>query len=44
MESKSFYNSDGVMLIVPQQGRLDIQTEMGCIMVEPCEIVVIPRG
>jgi homogentisate 1,2-dioxygenase len=44
MGSKSFYNADGDMLIVPQQGRLDIQTEMGFLMVEPSEIAVIPRG
>ena len=38
------YNSDGDFLIVPQQGTLDIQTELGFLSVEPCEIVVIPRG
>lgn len=38
------YNSDGDFLIVPQQGALDIQTELGFLSVEPCEIVVIPRG
>lgn len=44
MENKSFYNSDGDMLIVPQQGTLTIQTEMGWLEVAPNEIVVIPRG
>ncbi|KAL3898300.1 MAG: hypothetical protein SGCHY_002840 [Lobulomycetales sp.] len=44
MQAKSFYNSDGDFLIVPQHGALDIQTEMGCLLVEPHEIVVIPRG
>lgn len=29
MEKKAFVNSDGDMLIIPQQGRLDIQTELG---------------
>jgi len=43
MEKKAMYNSDGDMLIVPQQGRLDIQTEMGFLEVFPGEIVVIPR-
>lgn len=38
------YNADGDFLIVPQVGRLNIITEMGRLMVEPCEIVVIPRG
>jgi homogentisate 1,2-dioxygenase len=32
------------MLFVPQQGRLDIQTEFGRLMARPGEIVVIQRG
>jgi len=44
MKKKCMYNSDGDFLIVPQQGTLDIQTELGFLSVEPCEIVVIPRG
>eukprot|EP01126_Amoeba_proteus_P020085 TRINITY_DN2052_c0_g1_i1.p1 TRINITY_DN2052_c0_g1~~TRINITY_DN2052_c0_g1_i1.p1 ORF type:complete len:366 (+),score=56.65 TRINITY_DN2052_c0_g1_i1:78-1175(+) len=44
MTDKAMYNSDGEMLIVPQQGGLDIETEMGFLSVEPGEIVVIPRG
>ncbi|RKO90757.1 Homogentisate 1,2-dioxygenase [Blyttiomyces helicus] len=44
MENSAFYNSDGDFLIVTQQGRLDIQTEMGHLLVEPNEICVIPRG
>lgn len=39
-----FYNSDGEMLIVPQQGSLCICTEMGTLDVTPKEICVIPRG
>jgi homogentisate 1,2-dioxygenase len=39
-----FYNADGELLIVPQQGSLTIRTEMGVIVVEPSEIAVIPRG
>ncbi|KAJ3008009.1 UNVERIFIED_CONTAM: hypothetical protein HDU68_003265, partial [Siphonaria sp. JEL0065] len=41
---ESFYNADGDFLIVPQQGRLEIRTEMGLLNVEPTEIIVIPRG
>jgi len=44
MTNKAMYNSDGEMLIVPQVGRLDIQTELGFLEVEVGEIVVIPRG
>ncbi|KAK0204455.1 homogentisate 1,2-dioxygenase [Desarmillaria ectypa] len=29
MKKKAFCNSDGDMLVVPQQGRLDVQTEFG---------------
>ncbi len=39
-----FYNSDGEMLIVPQQGALRVRTEMGRLHVAPNEILVIPRG
>jgi len=44
MQNKSFYNADGDLLIVPQQGQLDIRTEFGCLEVSPGEICVIPRG
>ncbi|TDQ79050.1 homogentisate 1,2-dioxygenase [Paraburkholderia silvatlantica] len=44
MVERFFYNTDGELLIVPQQGRLAIRTEMGRLDVEPFEIVVIPRG
>jgi homogentisate 1,2-dioxygenase len=44
MVDRFFYNTDGELLIVPQEGRLSIATEMGRLDVEPFEIVVIPRG
>ncbi|ANB15138.1 homogentisate 1,2-dioxygenase [Sugiyamaella lignohabitans] len=44
MGNEAFYNADGDFLIVPQQGELDIQTELGNLYVRPQEIVVIPRG
>ncbi|MDP4073553.1 homogentisate 1,2-dioxygenase [Acidovorax sp. A1169] len=44
MERRVFYNADGEMLIVPQQGRQRFVTELGVIDAEPQEIVVIPRG
>ena len=37
-------NSDGEMLIVPQQGGLLLNTEMGVLEVAPGDIAVIPRG
>jgi homogentisate 1,2-dioxygenase len=39
-----FSNSDGELLVVPQTGRLSIETELGRLVVEPGRIVVIPRG
>ncbi len=39
-----FWNADAEMLLVPQQGRLHIDTELGQLSVAPNEIAVIPRG
>ncbi|MCJ8159705.1 homogentisate 1,2-dioxygenase [Sphingomonas sp. LaA6.9] len=44
MERRCFYSADGEMLIVPQEGALDLITEMGVIEASPGEIAVIPRG
>ncbi len=44
MEREYFYNADGEMLFVPQQGSLRLWTEFGIIDIEPGEIGVIPRG
>ena len=44
MTDKFFYSADGELLILPQQGRLKLRTEMGVIDLEPHEIAVIPRG
>ncbi len=39
-----FWNADGEMLIVPQQGRLVVATELGRLQIGPGEIMVLPRG
>ena len=44
MRDRFFYDADGELLVVPQQGRLRFDTELGRIAVAPHEIVVIPRG
>ena len=44
MDGRFFYDADGELLIVPQQGRLHIETELGVLDVEPQEIAIIPRG
>ncbi|HET9819755.1 MAG TPA: homogentisate 1,2-dioxygenase, partial [Rhodanobacteraceae bacterium] len=44
MSGRFFYNADGEMVVVPQQGRLAIATEFGRLEIEPQEIALIPRG
>jgi homogentisate 1,2-dioxygenase len=44
MTREHFFNADGEMLIVAQQGQLRFRTEFGVIEIEPGEICVIPRG
>ena len=44
MEDDYFYNADGEMLIVPQDGALRFFTEFGIIDIAPGEIAVMPRG
>lgn len=43
-ENDYFFNADGELLIVPQEGDLCFFTEMGRIELTPGEICVIPRG
>jgi homogentisate 1,2-dioxygenase len=42
--NRVFYNADGEMLILPQQGGLRIATECGILEAKPGELAVIPRG
>lgn len=44
MKNRAFFSADGEFLIVPQQGRLRIRTEMGPLDVGPLDIALIPRG
>ncbi len=44
MKDRFFYDADGELLIVPQQGTLTMRTELGVMAVAPGEICVIPRG
>ena len=44
MQGRYFYSADGELLIVPQQGRLRIATELGVLEIAPLEIALIPRG
>lgn len=44
MEHVAFYNADGDMLVVAQEGKLGFQTECGLLTLAPGEIAVLPRG
>ena len=44
MERRAFVSADGEMLIVPQQGRLEITTELGVLDVAPGQVALLPRG
>lgn len=44
MEEEYFFDADGELMFVPQEGSIRLVTEMGAIEVEPGEIAVIPRG
>ncbi len=44
MTERAFCNADGEMLILPQQGRLRLVTELGVLETAPGEIALIPRG
>jgi len=39
-----FFNADGEMLIVPQEGKIVVFTELGKMQVAPNEICIVPRG
>ncbi|MBC5765659.1 homogentisate 1,2-dioxygenase [Ramlibacter albus] len=44
MDRRAMVNADGEMLLVPQQGRLVIRTELGVLEVKPGEVALLPRG
>lgn len=44
MTRQAFVNNDGELLIVPQRGTLDIQTELGHLRVPPGSVAVLPPG
>ena len=44
MTRRALVNADAEMLLVPQQGRLIVRTELGVLRVQPGEVVLLPRG
>ena len=41
---RCFWNADGELMLVPQQGSLSLHTELGLLEIQPGEIAVVPRG
>jgi homogentisate 1,2-dioxygenase len=44
MEGRVFVDSDGELVIVPQEGAIELQTELGRLDVAPGTIAIVPRG
>ena len=44
MVRRALVNADGEMLLIPQQGRVVVHTELGVLDARPGEIVLLPRG
>lgn len=41
---RALVNADGEMLIVPQQGRVVVRTELGVLAARPGQVLCVPRG
>ena len=44
MDDRVFVNADGELLIIPQDGAIELQTELGRLNVPPGHIALVPRG
>lgn len=44
MQGRFFCNADAEWLLVPQQGRLRLVTELGIVEIAPLQVAVLPRG
>src|SRR5690242_876239 len=44
MDRRVFVDADGELLIIPQQGAIELQTELGRLEVGPGDVALIPRG
>jgi homogentisate 1,2-dioxygenase len=44
MDGRVFVDADGELVIIPQQGTIELQTELGRLEVAPGSIGVVPRG
>jgi homogentisate 1,2-dioxygenase len=44
MANRLFVDADGELLIIPQQGAIELQTELGRLEVGPGDVALVPRG
>ncbi|HEX5238890.1 MAG TPA: homogentisate 1,2-dioxygenase, partial [Sphingomicrobium sp.] len=44
MDRRVFVDADGELVVVPQQGAVELQTELGRLQVAPGSIGIVPRG
>jgi homogentisate 1,2-dioxygenase len=44
MEGRVFVDADGELLIVPQQGAIELRTELGRLEIGPGDVALVPRG
>jgi homogentisate 1,2-dioxygenase len=44
MDRRVFANADGELVIIPRQGAIELQTELGRLEVAPGSIGIVPRG
>ena len=44
MDGRVFVDADGELVIIPRQGTIEVQTELGRLEVAPGSIAVVPRG
>jgi homogentisate 1,2-dioxygenase len=44
MDGRVFVDADGELLIIPQQGAIELRTELGRLEVGPGDVALVPRG
>ena len=44
MEGRVFVDADGELLIIPQQGPIEVRTELGRLEIGPGDVALVPRG
>lgn len=44
MDDRAFYNRDGELLLIPQEGAITLLTELGVLEVAPGSLAIVPQG